>query len=76
MADRVKPEVTGLTRSGTENAARALCAGSGGKDGARGLRRRVQEQVEGPLAVFMLQCAKKPGKIKGRWVDGRLQFQC
>ena len=59
-----------------EELARELCAGSGGKGGARGLRRRVQEQVEGPLAVFMLQCAKKPGKIKGRWVDGRLQFQC
>ena len=58
-----------------EELAKELCAGSGEKGGARGLRRRVQEEVEGPLAVFMLQCAKKPGKIKGRWVDGKLQFQ-
>ena len=39
--------------------------GSGiGKDGARGLRRKVQEKVETPLAKFLLSCSKKPAKIR------------
>ena len=34
-----------------------------GKDGARQLRRLVQSQVEGPLASFLLRCARKPSRI-------------
>ena len=43
--------------------------------GARQLRRMVQEQVEGPLAIFLLKSAKKPGKVKGRWENGGICFQ-
>ena len=46
-----------------------------GEGGARKLRHVVQEQVEGPLAAFLLQCAKKPAKIKAGWCDGKLHFQ-
>lgn len=45
------------------------------KSGARQLRRLVQEQVEGPLAVFLLKCSKKPAKIKARMDNGVLRFQ-
>ncbi len=45
------------------------------KDGARQLRRAVQEQVEGPLAVFLLKTGKKPSKIRARWENGAIQFQ-
>ena len=45
------------------------------KSGARQLRALVQEQVEGPLAVYLLGCAKKPAKIKARLEDGVLRFQ-
>jgi len=38
----------------------------GGKDGARQLRRLVQTEVEGPLASFLLQCSRKPAKVKLR----------
>ena len=38
----------------------------GGKDGARQLRRLVQTEVEGPLASFLLQCSRKPSKVKLR----------
>ena len=38
-----------------------------GKDGgARQLRRLVQNKVEGPLAVYLLESLRKPGKIKLR----------
>ena len=36
------------------------CAGKGG---ARQLRRLVQNKVEGPLAEYLLSCAKRPGKL-------------
>ena len=47
----------------------------GAKGGARQLRRLVQEQVEGPLAVFLLKSGKKHTKIVGRVENGQLHFQ-
>ncbi len=44
------------------------------KDGARQLRRLVREQVEGPLATFLLKNVKKPGKIKAVWDEEKLKF--
>ncbi|MBE7001255.1 MAG: ATP-dependent Clp protease ATP-binding subunit [Ruminococcaceae bacterium] len=43
--------------------------------GARHIRHLVQEQVEGPLAVFLLKCPKKPNKIRGKLEGEKLQFQ-
>jgi ATP-dependent Clp protease ATP-binding subunit ClpA len=43
--------------------------------GARQIRRLVQEQVEGPLAAYLLECTKKPAKIKGKLENGKLVFQ-
>ena len=42
--------------------------------GARNIRHLVQDRVEGPLAVYLLKCSKKPGKIKTKWEDGKLIF--
>ena len=44
------------------------------KTGARVLRRLVQEQVEGPLSLYLLHCSKRPGRVKGRWEQGKLTF--
>ena len=46
-----------------------------GKGGARQIRRLVQEQVEGPLATFLLGCGRKPARIRARWEDGKVCFQ-
>ena len=43
--------------------------------GARQARRLVQEQVEGPLAVHLLKCAKKPSRIKAKSEGGKIVFQ-
>ena len=51
-----------------------LCAMAGKKDGARQLRRLVQEQVEAPLAVHLLECAKTPSKVKALWTADVLEF--
>ncbi len=57
-----------------EELCRGLCGTVGKKDGARQLRRVVRDQVESPLAVYLLKCGKKPTKVKGVWEDGNLQF--
>ena len=46
----------------------------GGKDGARGIRSLVQEKVEGPLAVFLLSCGKRPSRIRCRLTDQGISF--
>jgi len=43
-----------------------------GKDGARNLRRLVQTEVEGPLALHLLCTARKPGKIRLRLEEGKV----
>ena len=47
----------------------------GGKGGARQIRRLVQEQVEGPLATFLLGCGRKPARIRAKWEEGTVRFQ-
>ncbi len=44
------------------------------KDGARHLRRLVQEQVEGPLSEHLLRCQKKCTKVKGSLENEILTF--
>ena len=57
-----------------EGLAEALCDERKNRDGARQIRRLVQEKVEGPLAAYLLQCAKKPTKIWGKWTEGSMTF--
>ena len=57
-----------------ENLAKELSGEVKDQSGARQIRRLVQEQVEGPLAVYLLKCAKKPSKIKSKLEDGKLVF--
>ena len=52
-----------------------LGKGCHGKGGARQLRTMVQEQVEGPLASFLLQSSRKPVKVKARLEGENLCFQ-
>ena len=44
------------------------------KDGARRIRRLVEEWVEGPLSEYLLRCPKKPSKVVGRLEEGKLRF--
>jgi len=58
-----------------EGLAEHLGRQSANKGGARRIRQVVQEQVEGPLAVFLLKNGKKNLKVKGVLENGSLQFQ-
>ena len=52
-----------------------LGRGCRSKGGARHIRRMVQEQVEGPLAVFLLQSSKRISRIQARMEEGKLLFK-
>ena len=54
--------------------AAGLCARCKGKDGARQLRRMVQNEVEGPLAAFLLRCSRRPAKVQMKLLDGKICF--
>ena len=58
-----------------EELAAELARKSKKEGGARQMRRLVQEQVEGPLAAYLLGCPKKPSKIKGKLEEGQIIFQ-
>ena len=45
------------------------------KDGARHLRRMVQEEVEGPLAEYLLSAQKKIAKLHCVMEGGSVVFQ-
>ena len=51
-----------------------LSEGGTGKAGARQLRRQVEEQVEAPLATYLLQAEAQPTQVSARWVNGALEF--
>ena len=57
-----------------EELAQNLAKRCGRKEGARNLRRLVQEEVEGPLAAILLKNSKKPSKIRASYKEGALQF--
>lgn len=42
--------------------------------GARQLRHLVQEKVEEPLAVYLLECPRKPTRVKAHLVEGAVCF--
>ena len=57
-----------------EDLSRLLREKCRGKGGARQMRKLVQDMVEGPLAQFLLQSTRRPSKVKGTLVEGKLVF--
>ena len=47
----------------------------GVKEGARGLRRLIQDEVEGPLSAILLKSSKRLPKIRATLRDGLIHFQ-
>ena len=67
--------ILGIQLQLAEEIAAELGRSCGGKGGARQIRRLVQEQVEGPLATFLLSCPRKPVRIRAGWEDGKVCFR-
>ena len=51
-----------------------LAANVKGKDGARQMRRQIQEQVEGPLSDFLLCCSTVPKAVSARLEAEKISF--
>ena len=68
-------ESMGIQLQLPQELAGCLASQCGRKEGARHLRRLVQNEVEGPLASWLLRTGKKPGKVRGLYKEGVLQFQ-
>ena len=66
--------IQGLQLQLPQELARVLGARCREKGGARAMRRMVQEEVEGPLATFLLECSRRPARIKGNLENGKLCF--
>ena len=58
-----------------EDLAGKLAAKCKSKDGARYLRRLVQDEVEGPLAEYLLRCGKNPSVVAAEWEDDGLKIR-
>ena len=68
--------IQGVTLQLPEDLACQLARDCKARDGARQLRRMVQERVEGPLAEYLLRNSRKTGKLRGLMEGGQLCFQC
>ena len=66
--------VAGFQLQLSEDVSRMVSTMAGKKDGARQLRRLVQEQVETPLAGFLLKNSKRPVKIYGEKKGEQVEF--
>jgi len=72
---RQRTETGGIQLVLPEGLSRQLCAQTEKQGGARQLRRKVQEQVEGPLSAHLLSCEKKPSRVKAVLENGSLLFK-
>ena len=69
-----RASAAGIQLSLPDGLAKKLGAEGRSRGGARHLRHLVQEQVEGPLSVYLLRSSKTPVKVEGILEDGQLQF--
>ena len=69
-----RAEGAGIQLQLPEELAESLRKRCRGNDGARGLRRLVQVEVEGPLSSFLLGCSRRPGKVRAKLEGERVCF--
>ena len=66
---------TGVQLVLPDDLARHLGKQCSAKDGARHMRRWVEQKVEGALSDYLLSCNRKNTKIQGVWVGEELSFR-
>ena len=71
---RQRSAAAGITLELPQELPAFLSCGVGRRDGARGLRRLVQEKVEGPLAEYLLQREGETAAVRCQIRDGKLEF--
>ena len=69
-----RAEASGMSLVLPRELAAELGKATGNDGGARKLRHLIQERVEGPLAVWLLENGKRMGKIRCRYENGTVHF--
>ena len=72
---QARASTAGITLQLPPELATALGSTKTGQGGARKLRAVVQDEVEGPLAAYLLKSGKRCTKITVLWENGKVQFQ-
>ena len=72
LKNRMEP--LGVQLQFPEDLAHSLGSRCSLKEGARALRRMIQQEVENPLANHLLKSTKKQTKLRGILKEGQLQF--
>ncbi len=70
-----RASAAGITLQLPEDLAARLGGEKAQHGGARKLRTLVQDQVEGPLAAYLLRSGKRCSKVRLIWEDGSVHFQ-
>ena len=70
----VRAQVSGLLLQLPEGLPEALADACKQNEGARQIRRLIQDRVESPLAAYLLQPGKKPSRAKGELRNGSVYF--
>jgi ATP-dependent Clp protease ATP-binding subunit ClpB len=70
----VRAQVSGLQLQLPEGLSEALADACKQTEGARQIRRLIQDKVESPLAAYLLQPGKKPLRARGELRDGTVYF--
>ena len=73
LCDRLKE--TGVQLQLQPGLAAKLMPMEKGKEGARQIRRQVQQLVADPLASYLLGWEMPPKTVCGAWVEGKMQFE-
>ncbi len=71
----VRLSAMGMQLALPKELAKELCSHCRPNDGARYLRRLVQQRVEGPLSEHLLRTGRKNARIQGTLQEGELVFQ-
>jgi ATP-dependent Clp protease ATP-binding subunit ClpB len=71
---KTRAAAAGMQLSFPEELEQKIARQGAKQGGARHIRHLVEEQVEGPLAVFLLKCPRKPTKVKTKFENGQLEF--
>lgn len=71
---RTRTESLGIQLVLPQELAASISRRCTGSDGARQLRRMVQNEVEGKLSAFLLGFGRKPARVRGMLEEGQLIF--
>ena len=72
---KARAAAAGMQLSFPEELEQKIARQGAKQGGARHIRHLVEEQVEGPLAAYLLGCSRKPNKVQAVLEGEQISFQ-